>query len=185
MISRQTSAEGNIYLIGYMASGKTTFGRALAGALGRTFVDLDDYISRQTGMSVSEIFAKHGEARFRQLEREAIETIANAGDGRSVVACGGGTPCFGDNMTLLNSAGLTVWLDATISTIMRRLREDRGGRPLVAKLDGGGELEAYVADNLRKREPYYSRAHVRFDSSRLENEAEIAESVEKFLKLLE
>ena len=86
MISRCTSAEGNIYLIGYMASGKTTLGRALAGALGRTFVDLDDYISRQTGMSVSEIFAKHGEARFRQLEREAIETIANAGDSRSVVA---------------------------------------------------------------------------------------------------
>ena len=55
----------------------------------------------------------------------------------------------------------------------------------MAKLDGGGELEAYVADNLRKREPYYSRAHVRFDSSRLENEAEIAESVENFLKLLE
>lgn len=175
---------GLVFLIGYMASGKTTLGRALSEATGAGFVDLDEYIVGREGLSVPEIFASRGEASFREAERLALRALVDvsASDG-CIVACGGGTPCFGDNMDLMNSRGLTVWLDPPTGTIVRRLREDRGGRPLVAALDSGGELEAYVVDNLRRRGPYYGRAAVRFDSSRLESQDEIASSVADFVDM--
>lgn len=179
-----SDACGHIFLIGYMASGKTTFGRALAAAMGRGFVDLDDYIVAKAGMSVSELFEAKGESGFRDLESGALDELISRDGNPLVVACGGGTPCFGDNMSLMCRSGFTVWLDAPIATLLRRLREDRAGRPLVAKIDGGGELERYVAENLERRNPHYSRAQMRFDSSRLESETEIAESVDYFIKKL-
>lgn len=184
MNDNMSEPRSHIFLIGYMASGKTTFGRALAAAMGRHFVDLDDYIVVKTGMSVSEIFADKGETGFREMEHAALAELIARHDKDLVVACGGGTPCFGDNMDIMCCSGLTVWLDAPIATLLRRLREDRAGRPLVAKLDGGGELERYVAENLERRNPHYNRAQMRFDSSRLESEPEIAESVENFMKEL-
>lgn len=171
-----------IFLIGYMASGKTTLGRALAAETGVRFVDLDEYIEDQAGKSVSRIFAEEGEARFRQLESLALEELtATAGDG-VIVACGGGTPCFGNNMDLMNEAGTTVWLTTSPEVIIRRLVAERSKRPLVASLSDGGELESYVIDNLDRRSPHYSRSSARFDSSRLENETEISESVRLFIE---
>lgn len=170
-----------IFLIGYMASGKTTLGRALATETGLRFVDLDEYIESQAGKSVSHIFAEDGEARFRQLESLALRKLtATAGDG-VIVACGGGTPCFGDNMEYMNSVGTTVWLTTAPEVIIRRLVAERAKRPLVASLSEGGELENYVIENLDRRAPHYSRSADRFDSSRLESETEIAESVRLFI----
>lgn len=175
---------GHIFLIGYMASGKTTLGRALAVATGRRFVDLDEYIVTRQGKSVSEIFADGGEKEFRTVEREALAEVIAAGVGPMIVACGGGTPCFGDNLELMTAAGTTVWLDAPVEVLLRRLRLESSGRPLVAGLDGKGELEGYVLENLRRRRPYYSRAALTFDSSRLETEQEIADSVTRFIELV-
>ena len=165
-----------------MASGKTTLGRALADATKRSFVDLDDYIEARQGQSISRIFATGGEGAFRAVEREALAEVAAVTDKALVVACGGGTPCFGDNMELMEQAGVTVMLDAPVDVIMRRLRLERSKRPLVASLDDrGGELEKYVRDNLDRRRPYYSRAAHVFDSSRLESVEEIDQSVRAFI----
>lgn len=170
-----------VFLIGYMASGKTTLGRALSEATGRGFVDLDEYIEQKTGKTVSEIFAQDGEAEFRRLETASLGELAADSRGL-IIACGGGTPCFGDNMERMNSVGLTVWLDTSTDVILRRLLAERSSRPLVASLSEGGELEDYVAVNLERRRPYYSRAASRFDSTFLETEAEVASSVSQFIE---
>lgn len=172
---------GHIFLIGYMASGKTTLGRALADVTKRSFVDLDDYIEARQGQTISSIFATLGEAAFRDMEREALTEIVAATDRQLVVACGGGTPCFGDNMEVMDRAGVTVMLEAPLEVILRRLRLERSKRPLVASLDGDGELEQYVRVNLDRRRPYYSRATHVFDSSRLESVEEIDQSVRDFI----
>ncbi len=167
-----------IFLIGYMGSGKTTLGRALAQRLGRPFIDLDDYIEQWQGMTISEIFRLHGQQHFRELERQALERVVAGGE--AIVACGGGTPCFGDNMDRLNASGLTVYLQAPHSTLLRRLKEGRAHRPLIAALDDE-KLSEFITAQLAEREPYYSRARLSFDSSRLEDEAQIASSVEAFI----
>lgn len=171
-----------VFLIGYMASGKTTLGRALAAATGRRFIDLDEYIEDKAGKTVTRIFADDGEPVFRRLESEALAELADSAGGGLIVACGGGTPCFGDNMELMNSKGLTVRLVTSEEVIVRRLVAERSSRPLVAKLSAGGELERYVSENLARREPHYSRAAERFDSSRLETEEEVAQSVKLFIE---
>lgn len=172
-----------VFLLGYMASGKTTLGRALAKALDCRFIDLDEYIELTCGKTVSQIFEDNGESHFRVLETKALEHITrNIHDDSVIVACGGGTPCFADNMRIMNSAGLTVWLDAPADVIIRRLVADRSARPLVKKLSEGSELEKYVIENLERRSPHYSRASAKFDSSRLECEEEIADSVAKFIE---
>lgn len=184
MSTSHSSSDAPVFLIGYMASGKTTLGRALAAATGRRFIDLDEYIEASTGKTISRIFAEDGEDHFRRTESRLLsEIIDNPGnDGGVVVACGGGTPCFGDNMSVMNDAGLTVWLTAPHEVIIRRLIAERSARPLVAQLSDGGELENYVIDNLRCRAPHYGRAATRFDSSRLETESEIADSVRLFIE---
>lgn len=172
-----------IFLIGYMASGKTTLGRALAGSTGRRFVDLDEYIEQSFGKSVARIFAENGEDAFRAAETHSLaELIHDCPAEGVVIACGGGTPCFGDNMSMMNEAGFTVWLNAPLEVVVRRLNADRAARPLVAKLTDGGELENFVSDNLARRSPFYSKAHVTFDSSKLESELEIEESVRSFVE---
>lgn len=167
-----------------MASGKTTFGRALAKALGCKFIDLDEYIVDRQAMTVNDIFSKYGEQYFRDLESSSLTDIID-NEAPAIVACGGGTPCFGSNLEHMSEAGLTVWLDAPTATILHRLREDRAGRPLVASLDKGNQLDDYVTENLSRRHPFYSRAEMRFDSSRLESTSEIDESVDSFITLLQ
>lgn len=174
-------SHGHIFLIGYMASGKTTFGRALAIATGRRFVDLDEYVEQTKGCSVSEIFKRYGEDEFRRAETDALKLLA--AEENLIIACGGGTPCQDGNMELMNRSGLTVWLDASVDVLLRRLRLESSKRPLVASLNQGDELARYVEGHLEGRLPHYSRAKLRFDSSRLENETQIAETVDKFLKL--
>ncbi|MDE6238496.1 MAG: shikimate kinase [Muribaculaceae bacterium] len=170
-----------IFLIGYMASGKTTLGRALAASTGMRFVDLDEFIEVEAGKSINDIFAEDGESGFRRLESLILRKLTATDDDNIIVACGGGTPCFGDNMEVMNQAGMTVWLTAPVEVIIRRLEAERASRPLVARLSDGDELKRYVMDNLEQRTPHYSRSKARFDSSKLECEAEIDESVKIFI----
>lgn len=175
-----------IFLVGYMACGKTTLGRALCAARPAAvrFVDLDEHIERQAGMSVKQIFATRGEAAFRRMESEAISAFQapeNA-DATLIVACGGGTPCHADNMDRLLRAGTVVWLRADFARTISRLLDAGDSRPLVAG-KSPDELRAFVQASLAERTPHYSRAHATFDSSFLDNEAEIASSVSKFISL--
>ncbi len=169
-----------IFLIGYMCSGKTTLGRALGDMTGRAFVDLDDLIEERAGCTVKEIFASEGEDAFRRREREALAVAASA-PGGAIIACGGGTPCFGDNMDFMNSCGTTVHLIVSDrGRLLNRLREGKAKRPLIASL-ADGEIEDFITRQMAAREPHYVRAMASFDTSRLEDEAEVAETAGKFI----
>lgn len=178
-----------IYLAGYMAAGKTTLGRALEAARAARFVDLDEYISRQSGMTPAEWFATRGEEAFRQAEREALEAIGHdAADTYSeealplVVALGGGTPCRAGAMELMKSRGRVIWLEASVDRTVKRLVEADGQRPLVAGM-GGNELREFVERHRRERNRWYSMADARFDTSLLDSPEEITVTVRAFTNL--
>lgn len=166
-----------IFLIGYMGAGKTTLGRALAGDLGLEFIDMDFYIEQRHHSSISGLFARHGEEGFRQIERQVLHEVGEFED--IIISCGGGTPCFFDNMDYMNRQGDTVLLDVPIDVLVRRLAANRSKRPVLAgKSDE--ELRGFIAGNLETRMPYYSRARHVFPAARLESREEIAESVARF-----
>ncbi|MDE6692253.1 MAG: shikimate kinase [Muribaculaceae bacterium] len=169
-----------VFLIGFMCSGKTTLGRALGIRLGVDFYDLDHEIEREAGMSVREIFDRYGETGFRRLESLALERIATLGD--CIVACGGGTPCRPGAMEMMNSAGLTVRLVPEPRRHVRRLMSGRHKRPLIASIDNAKEMKDFLDFTEAKREPHYSKAQYRFDSTYLENPQEIQSTVEKFIR---
>lgn len=169
-----------IFLIGFMGAGKTTLGRALEARLeGWRYVDLDELVELQAGMSVSKIFALYGEKHFRRLEHEALKGLLDCR--RTIVGCGGGTPCFYDNMELMNRAGLTVLLRARHSTLQRRLLAAQAQRP---KLNGltPEQVSEYITTAQAEREPFYSQCREFFPSDLLENAAEIEASCAMFLR---
>lgn len=171
---------GAIFLIGYMGAGKTTLGRALAKRLpGRQFYDLDEAVEEAYGHSVSEIFQHVGEKRFRELETAALKGLAEI-EG-VIVACGGGTPCIEGNMALMNSHGTSVWLQAPVDVLLRRLIEGQAQRPLLAG-KSPEELRKFIEENLQARTPYYNLASATFDASRLESEQEIDQACNEFIQ---
>lgn len=170
-----------IFLIGYMASGKTTFGRALARRLGCQFIDLDFYIEQRFHTTINNIFTTRGEEGFRRLESNMLKEIGEFSD--VVVACGGGTPCFFDNMDYMLSQGLVVWLEASKERILERLLINSAKRPLV-KDKTPEEISILIDSALKEREPHYSRARIRFNSEYLEDRRQIDSTINKFLPLL-
>ncbi len=174
-------AQKPVFLVGFMASGKTTLGRALAGACpGLSFVDLDEAVEAAAGCSVADIFARSGEAVFRALESKMLREVARPG---AVVACGGGTPCRPENMAFMLDAGKVVLLDASPETIVRRLIEaGPGKRPLVDRhIDDPAALLRHVETMLADRAEHYSRAEYVFDANRLDTQGQIDESVARFI----
>lgn len=177
-----------IFLLGFAGTGKTTLGTALQKAVPHwCFVDLDQYIEENAGMAIRDIFATRGEQYFRDLETASLEHLCARpdmdGPRRLVVGCGGGTPCFARNMDTMLAKGVTVWLDASDERLFQRLSVARAQRPLIARLDDDALLR-YIAEAKLQRNPHYSRACLRFDSSHLDSEAEIAASVDSFIKMM-
>lgn len=146
-----------IFLVGFMGSGKSTFGRQLAKDLGYAFIDLDTYIEEIAGESVAEVFEHLGEEHFRQLEKQAIDDLS--AQVHAVIATGGGAPCFYDNMDRMNAAGKTVYLKLAPELLAQRLKGDTVNvRPLVlGKKDD--ELVSFISDKLNVREVFYGKAH--------------------------
>ena len=163
-----------------MGSGKSTLGRALHQATGIEVTDLDDLIEERAGCSIRQYWKEHGEAAFRKLEEETLRMVAQS-PRDMIVACGGGTPCFGQNMEIMNRYGRTVWLCASHAVLLSRLLQGREQRPLIAGMTDS-ELSRYIAAELSRREPHYAKALHRFDSGRLENLQQIRESVDLFIK---
>lgn len=160
-----------------MACGKTTFGRALAASRGWNFIDLDEEIERRQGRKIKEIIDAEGEERFRLLESEILKSTALLS--HVVVACGGGTPCFFDNMEFMTLHGLSLWLLASPERIVERIRIAGDTRPLLAGKEDE-ELLAHVRAHLLRRQSYYARADWRYSGEHLENEEEIADAVDAF-----
>ena len=155
-----------IFLIGYMGCGKSTLGAALASVMNVPFIDLDDYIEEKCEAKITEIFRTMGETAFRQLEQQALREVAAM---PCIVACGGGTPCFEGNMQLMNRTGITIWLTTEVERIAARLclPEQKAKRPLIAnKTDE--EIHAFITTQLAARTPFYSQAHLQFDSTHIE-----------------
>ena len=118
-----------MFIIGYMASGKTTFGRALAHRMGREFIDLDFYIEQRFRKTIAEIFSEKGEEEFRRMETAMLRETGEFDN--VVISCGGGTPCFNNNMEYMLSRSDVVWLDATVDRIVERLVINSSRRPLI------------------------------------------------------
>ena len=137
-----------VFLVGFMGSGKTTIGRALAGSLGWPLLDIDELIVAREGRPIPEVFRLRGEPYFRQVEGEILFTF---GERRpAVVALGGGTFCRPENQAYIRRHGVSVWLQCSLEEILRRLPDD-GSRPLFRD-------PAQVAELLAARTPYYEVA---------------------------
>lgn len=170
-----------IILIGYMGSGKTTLGKALSKETGLMFYDLDWYIESRMRKTISELFAEKGEEGFRKVEYNMLHEVAEFED--VIISCGGGTPCFFDNMDYLNQQGDVVYLKATPETLYRHLQMARVERPLL-KGKSQEELIDYITTHLQEREPYYQQARYQLDVNLLDNYDKIQDSVAAIRSLL-
>lgn len=156
MHTGSNNAQNRIFLIGLMGSGKTYWAQRIAPLLNYDWIDLDQQIEKGSGMSVREIFASEGEEAFRAKERDTLRQLSSVKE--LVVACGGGTPCFHDNMRWMNENGITVWLEPETEETVVRLKRGKHKRPLIAHLDDE-ELKDFVISKTKEREPFYSLAH--------------------------
>jgi shikimate kinase len=155
----------NLYLIGLPGSGKTTIGRRLAAHYGWEFRDLDADIVAEAGRTVPEIFASEGEAGFRAREAAALRAVAARPGPPLVLATGGGTPCFHDNMALLHQTGFTLWLDVPVPELVRRLLRSATKRPLLTTSAADETPESALFNRLHRtladRERFYAQARLR------------------------
>ncbi len=156
-----------------MTSGKSTIGETLAKKMGFDFVDLDDWIEADTRMSIEKYFKKFGEETFRLREKEVLKKSMNLI--KYVVATGGGTPCFFDNMQTINEKAISVYIKVAPDTIFGRLKKQKSTRPLVAKLSDS-ELKEYVHKTLKERSVFYEQATHIFEVKN-ENKSQIANKI--------
>lgn len=140
-----------IALVGLMGAGKSTVGRRLAEKLGRTFYDSDAEIEKAAGLSISDIFALHGEADFRRGEKQVLKRLLDLPP--HVLATGGGAYLDPDTRAVMKEKAVTVWLNADLETLWRRVQK-RDNRPLLKRADAKTHLSNLVAE----RQPYYSQA---------------------------
>ena len=170
-----------IILIGYMGAGKTTVGKSLAKELGVPFYDLDWYIESRMRKTVAQIFAEKGEEGFRKIEYNMLHEIAEFED--VIVSCGGGTPCFFDNIDYMNQQGPVIYLKAEPEVLYKHLVMSKNDRPL---LHGKSpeQLITFIREQLEKREPFYSKARYTLDVSLMDNYEKIKISVAKIREML-
>ena len=170
-----------IILVGYMGSGKTTVGKALSKETGMMFYDLDWYIESRMRKSVSQIFAERGEEGFRKIEYNMLHEVAEFED--VIISCGGGTPCFFDNMDYLNQQGDVVYLKATPETLYKHLLMAKIERPLL-KGKSSEELIAYITEHLKERSQFYEKARHILDVNVLDEYDKIQGSVASLREML-
>lgn len=163
-----------VVVLGYMASGKTTVGRAFANHLDIDFVDLDHAIENEVESSVPEIFETRGELFFRKKETQVLTDLLHA-DGAMVLSLGGGTPCYSNNMEIVNqNATHSFYLKLSIGNLIQRISFEKEQRPLVAKLKDE-DLPEFIGKHLFERNPFYSRAMHTLDCNGLT----VADAVKK------
>jgi shikimate kinase len=154
-----------IFLVGFMGCGKSSGGKKLARAMQHRYVDTDKLVSSLNEMRPFEIFEKMGEDYFRSEETKALKGICQMEN--IVVATGGGTPCFNDNMKMMNENGITVYLKASPSLLWHRVQKNKAKRPLIANIPDDQLLEFIVA-KLKERRDYYQQAQITWKAENLD-----------------
>ncbi|MBE0646163.1 MAG: shikimate kinase [Bacteroidales bacterium] len=149
-----------VYLIGFMASGKSWLGKELAEASGLDFIDIDDLFEERYRITILDFFNKYGEDLFRTFERELLKETMVLDN--VIVATGGGVPCYLDNMDMILQAGISIYLRVSVPDLMTRIKGIKKKRPLLKNVETT-QLEQYVREMLVNREPYYLKADFVFD----------------------
>jgi shikimate kinase len=149
-----------IFLVGFMACGKTTIGKKIAKKLGFGFVDTDQFIEKKTNLTVSEIFSTKGESAFRELESEALRELASRHN--VVVATGGGMPCYKDNMAFIVEKGISIYIQLSPLALLSRLKTNKTDRPLLNALTEDN-LMHYIESSLIEREKFYNASAIKVE----------------------
>ncbi len=144
-----------VFLIGYMGAGKSTLGKQLAAKLNYDFYDLDAYFELENQCKITSFFEKYGELTFRKEERKYLTKLCLKEN--AVIAVGGGTPCFNENMELMNKSGKTIFIDSPLDFLIQRLRYRTADRPLLANKKYS-ELVDFITQNYEERLPFYQQA---------------------------
>jgi shikimate kinase len=147
-----------IFLIGFMGCGKTYWGKRLSEKLSMPFFDLDEKIEEHEGRTVAEIFAREGEEYFRLLEKDVLHLLTESHEG-FVMATGGGTPCFYNNIDYLKKQGTVVWINCSTDCLYQRLVKEKDKRPLIKKIPDA-DLKDYIVKKYSGRKIYYQQANV-------------------------
>jgi shikimate kinase len=147
-----------IFLIGFMGSGKTHWGRQLSQKLNLPFFDLDEQIVNAENKTIAEIFASEGEEYFRLKEKEILHIITESHT-TFVMSCGGGAPCYFNNIEYMNQAGTTVWINASVDTLFKRLLIEKEQRPLLKGLSDDN-LRMFIKKKFSDRKIYYEQAEL-------------------------
>jgi shikimate kinase len=197
-----------VFLMGMPGSGKTTLGKKLAAKLGLTFIDLDQYIEEKEKKTVQEIFSEQGEDEFRKIETECLSSLISTpcpDDVRSgaalnptptsleavsrnselptpssqLISLGGGTPCFNNNLELINKNGISVYLQVSALMLADRIKDAKNTRPLFAGLDEKG-LQNKITAMLELREHYYKQAALILDGKSVKTD-DAAEQIRKLM----
>ena len=171
----------SIIIIGYMGAGKTTVGKALAKELGVMFYDLDWYIESRMINTLKEIFDEICLERVRKTDRNMLHDVAEFEN--VVVSCGGGTPCFFDNMDYMNQLGETIYLKASPETLHTHLKMGKGVRPLLLNKTPE-EVEIFIREQLKLREPFYNKAKHIIDINVMDDFDKINGMVQQIRKML-
>jgi shikimate kinase len=155
----------NILLIGFMGCGKTSLGEKLAEKMNFKFIDLDEIIVQSEQLSINEIFNVKGESYFRKLE---TDWLSNFEGENFVVSLGGGTPCFNDNMKIINSIGTSVYLQLNSESLTDRLVHSKQKRPLIESFKNDkAKLTLEIDKLLKRREVFYNKANIIFEVSNM------------------
>ena len=167
-----------VVLVGLPGSGKSTFGRQLAKEMGFPFLDLDQLIEERYQLKISEIFSMHGEGTFRGWESLVLQDTLKQ-DRAFILASGGGTPCFNDNMDLINAEAISVYLDVPLGSISRRLQTSKAQqRPLFQGLDQG-ELTLKLKSLLVSREYFYNQSKIKLSGEDFSAELLLVELISR------
>lgn len=151
-----------------MGSGKTHWGRLLSEKLGIRFFDLDEQVVEHAGKPITEIFAAEGEEQFRMMEKDILHIITESHES-FVMACGGGSPCYFNNIEYMNQAGISVWINTPLDTIFSRLIKEKDKRPLIKSLPDD-QLKSFISKKFADRKIYYEQADVVVDDEPLQLE---------------
>lgn len=148
-----------IILLGYMASGKSTIGRLFVKIIGYKFIDLDSFIEKKEGKSISQIFKEKGEVYFRKVENVYLKELLLTKE-KCIISLGGGTPCYANNMQLIkeDKDSVSFYLKTSIKEIVNRLMTEKEERPLVSGISSKDSMAEFVAKHLFERNPFYTNA---------------------------